>query len=215
MDVADRTRRPFRVVGHSRSGTGYMAKLFQAHGYDVRHEEVGADGVSSWQFAAQGARRLPYHYTNQESPSAFAFDFTVHVIRAPLECIASLYYTESQNQDWSTPEAFRAQFIGLRREAPKMARAVESWVNWNRLIDSQAPDVVIRVEDAIDALPLWLQKIGLATKTCRELPPTDYNTRPHPPLTLAAIESQVPADLFAEFTIAARKYGYEHAEAAR
>ena len=36
------------VTGTGRSGTNFFAALLSELGKDVRHEEMGADGIASW-----------------------------------------------------------------------------------------------------------------------------------------------------------------------
>jgi hypothetical protein len=50
---------PFLITGVPRSGTGYMAKLMQALGYDVGHEIIRPHGISSWLWAADSPT-VPY-----------------------------------------------------------------------------------------------------------------------------------------------------------
>lgn len=40
--------RPLVITGCPRSGTTYASKYLQANGFDVRHEELGPDGVVGW-----------------------------------------------------------------------------------------------------------------------------------------------------------------------
>src|SRR6185437_5691190 len=51
---------PILITGHPRSGTGSAAALCRQFGLDVRHEEVGEDGIASWMMAVDDWN-IPYH----------------------------------------------------------------------------------------------------------------------------------------------------------
>lgn len=90
--MAARTKRDVLVVGHPKSGTGYMAKLLQAHGLGVGHERMGRNGIASWMFAAV-TTSVPHSFDGS-ARALFEFHYVLHVVRHPLPVIASTAYTE-------------------------------------------------------------------------------------------------------------------------
>lgn len=128
------------ILGHPRSGTGYMAKLFQANGYDIGHEVMGKDGTSNWQFAVC-ADAYPFNTDNIKRDDV-EFSRIYHVIRNPLAAINSIVYTESRS------EHFRAKFVPLVGNA--FERAILSYYGWNMLIQAQKPYATFTLENAAD-----------------------------------------------------------------
>ncbi len=148
--------RDYLILGHPRSGTGYMAKLFQANGFDVRHETIGEHGTSNWQFAVKAKE---YQFPSDEfKRQDIDFKNIFHVIRHPLHAINSIVFTEQRS------EGFRNLYIPLCGN--KFERAVMSYYGWNMLIQSQMPDKTFTLDNAQKVL-------GFANST------KVYNQRDH------------------------------------
>ena len=172
------------VTGHSRSGTGYMAELCSQLGVDVGHESIGRHGSSCWAWAtddedppwAQGGRSQIAPYT------------LIHVIRNPINVVASVLHTETP-EVYPSAWAYRRKYIDVDESTP-MARAVSSVVGWNRLIAAQAPAVTVAAEDAIDVMREALPAIGFPIRpTVAFQPPSkSTNARPHPNTYMGHIE---------------------------
>lgn len=144
-------------LGHPRCGTGFAASLLQAHGLDVRHEEVGADGIVSWmQVAKRSAgpwgNTLP-HYP--EGAKVFL------VARSPLGALNSV---ATENQQIRSI-GFRSQLIWDRREVDLFVWtnqtagegiydyfgwAVMSLAYWYDICLEENPEVIFRIEEAAD-----------------------------------------------------------------
>jgi hypothetical protein len=134
--------REFLITAHPRSGTGYMANLFQANGYDVGHEVMGEHGTSNWQFAVK-SDFYPFDIDKIKRQDC-EFKQIIHVIRHPLFAINSIAFTEGRS------EAFRSEFIPITGNP--FERAIYSYYGWNMLIKSQRPDIVCKLEEAKDVL---------------------------------------------------------------
>ena len=108
------------VTGCGRSGTKYTAELLQKLGLDVRHEEMGADGISTWCMAVD----------SEDSPWGggrrnIRFDARLHQVRHPLRVIPSL--TTFTAPSWD----FIAQHIPCAADEPILIRAAKYWYYWN------------------------------------------------------------------------------------
>ena len=166
------------VLGHQRSGTRYMAYLLQAYGYDVGHEEMKIDGISDW--------HLVPDYQKHEN------DFMIHVVRYPLDVIASTLFTSHMN-------SINFMQRKLDFENRKLFEAIVMlYMKWNEIIEEKEPDFTIKVEDASKCD--WGNLIGV-------LPPTDCNGRPHAKLDWDDIES-TDRELADQLRNVCRKYGY-------
>lgn len=135
-------KRDYLILGHPRSGTGYMAKLFQANGFDVGHEIIGTHGTSNWQFAVK-TNEYPFAF-DEFRRQDIEFSNVFHVIRHPLHAINSIAFTESRS------EAFRSKYIPLNGN--HLERAIISYYGWNRLIQSQMPDKTFTLDNAQQVL---------------------------------------------------------------
>lgn len=93
-------------LGH-RCGTGFAASLLKEHGLDVRHEDVGADGVISWMQVAK-RRAGPWGNTLPGYPDDAKLFL---VARSPL---AALNSVATENQQIRSI-GFRSQLTGERR----------------------------------------------------------------------------------------------------
>lgn len=94
-------------LGHPRCGTGFAASLLQQHGLDVKHEDVGADGVISWMQVAR-RRAGPWGNTLADYPAGTKVFL---VARSPL---AALNSVATENQQIRSI-GFRSQVIWERR----------------------------------------------------------------------------------------------------
>lgn len=189
----------FLVVGHPRSGTGYMAKLFQAYGFDVGHERMGEDGISAFQYAADA--EAPWTHCRR---GAYKFGTVIHVVREPRKVIASAAAT-LHNASWE----YMHRFVSFPCDACSVARAVWTWVGWNKLIESWTKSITtrwrIQIETAEDTIP-WILRTQYVDQGI--LPPKNYNAKPHEAVAESTIRSCVPFWLWDEMVGMAGRYGY-------
>ena len=195
----------FLILGHPRSGTGYMAQLFTALGLPVGHEKVEPHGISSWMFAVD-APTVPYTFDGKTRRDILP-RYVFQVVRDPLDVVASMAYTVPEEDAWK----FIAQYAPVERDAPSLIRAAQSVIGWNRLIAKHDPHpTIVNVESAALNVHEFLLLHGYHPRALDEatLPPTNYNTRPHARLTSHYLAAQLPADLFADLRRHAGQYGY-------
>ena len=136
------------VTGTGRSGTNFFAAVLYELGKDVRHEEMGADGIASWCLVADVADAV-------YGPGGAVLDenFIVgHQVRHPLKTIGSL--TTFNKTSW--------RYISENSpELPNkiMHRAMVHWLDWN----SRAVDIASftwKLEDIEGAAPEILEALG-------------------------------------------------------
>ena len=152
----------FLIICHPRSGSSYAAALLTKNGFDVGHEKMKVNGLASWFWASKDEN--PPFSASPYDPS-FDPDLTIHIVREPLSCIASVAYTES------TTELYRSEFIEITGENI-LDRAASSIVNWNSLCKQMNPDYTIKTESLSSELS------NILGKDLHDIPP--QNTRPHP-----------------------------------
>jgi hypothetical protein len=199
--------RKFLVIGHCRSGTQYMATLFQAYDFDVKWEyHVGADGIVAWSMAVEGLHEFwaPLQREN------FTFDYIIHLVRCPIKCIASVALT-----DGISFKKRKEYMPYIGDDMKSFEGAARSWLGWNQICEAQKPAIRIRVEDAPEQLKGWLKETGLWRKESKTLPRKSMNSRKRPGLKIGeTITEQQVIDSFDVSTrdavfLMAERYGYD------
>ncbi len=196
----------FLILGHPRSGTGYMAQLFTALGYEVGHERVAEHGISSWMFAVY-AEEVPYTFDGKTRGDIHP-RHVLQVVRNPIDVISSMAHTVHEEPAWE----FIERYALVHREAPFEIRAVQSVIAWNRLIQGHFPrPTLVNLENAAVTVHDFLTRAGYKPPALRDvtLPPANYNTRPHPRLGRGELIEKLPCELLCELQIHACQYGYQ------
>ncbi len=189
----------FVIVGHSRSGTGYMAELFTRLGYHVGHEVGGEYGISSWLWAADAAS--PPWGPSQTGISA---KHRIQVVRNPWKVICS-----SLTAAILDPRVmgYMRYYVKLPTECPPLELAAHMVIEWNKLIQLSQPELVIQVERADKILPSWLRGEGYDPKSYEPIP-TNWNTRPESGHFSSQLILTFPQQLQDELNAHAKFYGY-------
>lgn len=187
------------ITGHARCGTQYMAKLYQHNGFDVKHEKLGADGVSSWTYAVDGENIF-------DLPDRRTLDITemVHVVRDPFKAVTSIFLTEipfeKERLKWQIPaNRLRHKHVPGFADTFGLSQAILSFLDWNEKIDAQGPDKVVRVESAASELG-FEDLTGSARR--------NTNSRPHREIMRDEWASVDP-DLMDRLEAFAIRHGYE------
>ena len=206
----------FIVLGHPRSGTRYMSELFTGYGFQLRHEQYGRYGTSSWLFAVDTDEYPQFYWEATGKPSNdpndhrddFDYRHIIHVVRDPLKTIASTMHTEDTV---STSLHFRKKYATMYGN-PYMV-ATLSYLNWNRLIKAQKPSLTVKVEEAEGAVFDFLVKGGYLKPDCDKgffpQPDKSSNSRPHDTLDGATLRAELPAELWLELVEFSNEYGYD------
>jgi GR25 family glycosyltransferase involved in LPS biosynthesis len=213
--------RPILAVGHPRCGSGYMSELFKACGLDVGHEKMGKHGISSWMFAVEDDE-----YPWALNPLARTrknkhFGHVVQFVRDPRQAIPSII---RENRHAEKSYAFRRKHIlsafGVDLDAAgcEVERAMMSYLYWNKLVEAQAIDLTVRVEDAEECVLRSLKDWRLVA-TERSLPappPKNLNADklyrgilPERPDLSDDDWGQVADDLKRQINEACVRYGYD------
>lgn len=214
----------FLVTGTGRSGTGYMSEFFTNLGYPIGHELMGEYGISSWVFAvscnepppelhnmlivptgkaediAQGRRGYV-----MDSPSlrqrGDTFNHIINVVRNPIHVVRSFATY------WPPKEAyeFRKQFIYIEEKSNILTQAIQLYIGWHRLVKALNPDLTIKLENASETIPKYLQKNGYEIPDPITYPPKNVNSKPkkhggeNKELTLEHVQWHTSEETFYEF----------------
>jgi len=151
--------RPLLVIGHPRCGSGYMSKLLQTAGLDVGHERMGKHGISSWMFAVTDDR-VPFAAdTYSGSRRLSHFQYIVHHVRDPRNAVPSIMRDNMRSEKsfrFRRRHIKQAFGVDLEEYSSETERAVLSYIYWNRIVERNAVDIVVRVEDEEDKLLKYL-----------------------------------------------------------
>ena len=126
------------ITGCARSGTGAIAKYLGAEGLDIGHESrLGDDGIASWFLAKRSAVPPVGHASTPRH-----WDRIIHLVRHPLDCIASLGKLSEGAWGWVWANGGNAYDGSLECR-------MRYWVRWN-LYASARCDERWRIEDQDD-----------------------------------------------------------------
>ena len=210
----DKIERDFLVVGHPRTGTGYMSKLFGAAGLNVGHEWIGYHGISCWMFATPDGNyaRGPRGDIKNRSRKHFSFKYIIHNVKHPFTCMSSIVNIENNAKDSYN---FRKKYVAIKDSAPRLERAVLSFLGWHEMIEKTVKvDCVIQIENAEEQLREFLESKNIPCNYRTNLPPKDYNTRRnsskynYEPI-LQSEWNALPQKLKDKLNAFCEKYGYE------
>lgn len=179
---------PIIITGCPRSGTGYASKLFQYNGYDVGHERLGADGISSWEIASGDANSI-FGPSYTELVNKLGSFEMYHQVRNPIECISSMTSISEKSFEY-----IKKYILHYTTSSP-IEVLMAFWIEWNTLAEKLSVKTY-RLEDILKEFP-----------ELKAYPNKRYNTRPHQNLTLENLYKENPE--LAELLIKkASSYGY-------
>jgi hypothetical protein len=104
------------IIGCGRSGTTYIAKIFQSIGLDIKHEKMGVNGTSDW------------HLTTGSLDGKATI---LHQVRHPLKAIASMFTAPLST--WKSIN----KYIPLTLKNI-LVDGMRYWYFWNLIAESKA-----------------------------------------------------------------------------
>ncbi len=159
-----------------------MGQLLKSCGLDVGHERMGQDGISSWMFAVE----------DEENPFALNslaatrknkhFGHVIHFVRDPRTAIPSIFRENRHSQrsyEFRRRHILKNYQIDLDDARSEVERALLSYLYWNKLIEEQKPELVLRVEDAEGSTLRFLKAVNIVAKdlSIDLAPPKDINSQ--------------------------------------
>ena len=169
------------VIGHPRTGSGYISELLKAYGLDVGHEEMGEDGIVSWMFSVYDLNN-PFYLNKYARSRYFAsFENIIMFARDPLTAIPSIIRENSASK---ISLAFRVKHIkknykiNIQEIEDHLEKAIEIYYLWSKLvIENNRPSLVVRIEYDDDILFDFLKRQGLnVVVNSDELPSKEVNS---------------------------------------
>ena len=141
--------RRFLIVGHPRCGTGFAAELMRQFSLDIGHESDGVDGLSTWCFAADGD--APYWKDPiARRRKALKWSKLIMVIRDINNAIPSIMLDNTfaeESYQYRRTWIIKNGGIDLDSLENNFQRAVYSYLQWFKMIESMNPDLIFRIVD--------------------------------------------------------------------
>lgn len=190
------------ITGCARSGTTYISEVLKLGGLDIRHEQVGKDGISSW-FMCIEADHVPWK--SRPSAAGFRFDHIFHQVRHPLKVISSVFGTEHRK----AIEYFSKNIPEISDKDSLVVKSAKYWYYWN-LYAEQKAEWRYQVEQIDSCLEEMGQRLGIVLdKAILQQVPRDANHRKKTTdLTWAQLKNEISPDLFSKIQEMALRYGY-------
>lgn len=152
----------FYIIGHPRTGSGYMAKLMKHFDYEVGHEKIENNGISCWLnvHCVPKSHKMdilqPWGIPKRPESKK---GIVIHHVRNPVNALASIIL---ENKEPGSYE-FRKQIIKHHfyidlDDYNEIDKAALSYIYWNRLAEAQGPQIRVRVEDALEQLSHFFYK---------------------------------------------------------
>ena len=158
--------RKLMVVGCPRSGTKFMAATMRKIKLDILHEANGADGTSSWMFAARAEKYPFFPWEAQprahvgEKRDEFEYDQRWHQVRHPLKTVGSVALVLGSRKN------FQWQWIAEQLDDPYITEIENDWLRsmrfvykWNLL--EKETEWRYRLEDLDERWPEMMQRLGM------------------------------------------------------
>jgi len=178
----------FMILGHPRSGTGYIARLFSSLGIEIGHEGIGKYGVSCWTFVPEKSNHFfggSGHMISiaKTSRQDFKYKFLVHIVRNPFDVINSVYYTESKTHSQvfrllhAVPKISDNYKVKTKEHKEILTDSILSVIRWNNMIEDLNPDILFKIEDCESEVAEFLESNGYEIKKEKIFDDKQYNTR--------------------------------------
>ena len=200
----------FLITGHPRSGTGFMSRLMKEYGYNVGHERMKSDGISSWMFTVNEDQVFGDRGINRKD---FNFNYLIMTIRNPLDIISSTHFTENNIRNLPNRGrsfAFRKKhvdFTGLNQ----IEIAVKSVLDWYRYIERQRPHLILHIDKNPEDKLFHFLKRHENLPLQRPIPKITFkvNSRKHDRIDFETIQKECSEALVEELKNFCALYGYE------
>lgn len=195
------------ITGTPRSGTGFMAKLFTSAGVPIGHEMFfGMPGHGYYPRNAQGDSSwmaVPFMHNFTEAK-------IIHIVRNPLDTIASLLHRETFSDDRlanSIYTFFKMKRLPVLKRFEGMDRYIAFYLYWNKEID-MIETYRVKLEDMADNPTPLLDKLEIDHKN-KVLSSAKYNDSKRPPTKLTLDNFKTcNKELLRKFITLSNSYGY-------
>ena len=208
----------FLCIGHPRCGTTSISYYLKEMGYNVEHENMGKDGVSSWMLAVEDES---YPWGNVKKKFQYYFKNIIHVVRNPFDAIPSIILENKYSPD-NKSYRFRKKHIkkNLNIDLPDanfnnfsllddIELAIKTFIYWNKICELCKPETICKIEDISS-----LQKFNIKNKpldTTKKNSNNKYAGKVYKkPIISKDIYEKIDDTLKQELQYFCKKYDYEY-----
>ena len=163
--------RPILICGHPRCGTGFAAALARRLGLDVRHDALGAAGISSWMFAVDADENPAPFDAVAKTRRALAWEYLVMPVRDIYRAAASVIRHSRRDRAsylFRRNQILEKTGVDLDRFDTELEQAVWSIIEWTRILLDQEPSLIFRIEDQHDHLQDFLIQSALIDSSAND-----------------------------------------------
>jgi GR25 family glycosyltransferase involved in LPS biosynthesis len=208
----------FLCIGHPRCGTTSISYYLTQMGYNVRHENMGQDGVSSWMLAVEDKS---YPWGNVQDKFRYYFKNIIHVVRNPFDAIPSIILENKYSPD-NKSYKFRKKHIKqiLNIDLPDIdikhlslldetELAIKTFIYWNKICELSKPNTICKVED-INSLQKFNTK-NITVNTTKKNSNKQYAGKVYEKPNISNdIYEKINHNLKQELQNFCKKYNYEY-----
>lgn len=192
-------------LGHPRTGTGYTHNIMNSWGLKVGHEEMKTDGIVAWQLVDANG---PWPFIKGVKPNdAYKWETIIYNVRDPKDSIPSIVFSESQNE---ASVEFRSNTLKIDLKGNRVESAINSILEFDKLITARKPDFTYRIEDGAKDLFEFLKGRKLKVTWNDVEVDKKYNAREHDGLEALKDDlNRVRPSLKKKINTFCIKYGYK------
>lgn len=208
----------FLCIGHPRCGTGSVSFILKQMGYDVGHENMGINGVSSWMLAVED---IYYPWGNIKNKKRYYFKNIIQIIRNPFDAIPSIilenkYSPNNKSYNFRKKHIKRLLNIDLpdininneKSLINDIELAVKTFIYWNRICELCQPKTICKIEE-ISPLQKFNFRKKKIDKTKRNSNKKFGGKKYNKPIINKDLYEKINDELKEELKKFCRKYNYE------
>ena len=166
-------KKRFKIIGHPRCASGYIATVFGKFGYSVGHERLLDNGICSWMLAVDD-EHIPWG--DNPSPEQ-GFQYTLGYVRDPIDAIPSIMLENN------VPASFMFRRLHILRSfdidiaswPSALERACASLIYWDELVSESVDGEVIRIENAMSEVGRFFDRQSIDYELVSEVSASEGN----------------------------------------
>lgn len=138
-----------------------MRYLFQQLGFDVNHEKLGRDGVSSWLIAVKD---LNTPWGEKFASYYLQFKFLILYVRHPQDVLPFIVLENEIERSFNFRRGhiIRKLDFDIDEFNSPLEKAIASFLGWNKIVELRSPDLIVKVEDCVTDVVDFVTQHSLA-----------------------------------------------------
>ena len=208
----------FLCIGHSRCGTTSISYYLKQMGYDVRHENMGKDGVSSWMLAVIDDN---YPWGNVKDKFRYYFKNIIHDLRNPFNAIPSIILENKyapDNKSYKFKKKHIKKILGINLPDVNFNKisltleielALKSYIYWNKICEMSNPQTICKIED-ISPIQKFNYNNEIIDEAIKNSNKKFQGKRYPKPIITNDMYKNINKDLIQELKDFCKKYNYDY-----